>query len=267
MYKNFSIAGVDQEFSNSPLGKRFERMGYSSHYLFADVASLLVSLENGKRFDMVVASFDEKMWKTLATVCKVLGTPVLFVVENMQQCFLQMEYQNMLDSDVMDFAVSSSQDSELNWRIQLLLRRVKYSKPNIFTEEEEVWGNYRFISGQNIVFHKNDAIYLQARQFNLTLMLFRALGRVVLRDTLLATFWGSASPPRRSGPLDTAMCRIRVKLALQKENGFVLNSVYGQGYQLKAVYPNSSKTEARLPEISPQSLLNHPGANFDPLRH
>ena len=74
-------------------------------------------------------------------------------------------------------------------------------------------------------------VELSRREYELALMLFQNLGRLLSREHLREAIWGvGIENPSRS--LDTHISRLRLKLQLSPANGFVLSAVYGLGYRL-----------------------------------
>ena len=77
-------------------------------------------------------------------------------------------------------------------------------------------------------------IRLQNREYALALMLFRNLNDVVPRARIIQSLWGN-EPVETSRSLDTHISRIRRKLGLAAERGFIIQSVYGLGYRMQVV--------------------------------
>jgi DNA-binding response OmpR family regulator len=67
------------------------------------------------------------------------------------------------------------------------------------------------------------------------LQLFRNVGRVLSREWLLDALWANRRSLESQRTVDVCATKVRKKLSLSNENGFVLRAIYGQGYQLVAV--------------------------------
>lgn len=65
-------------------------------------------------------------------------------------------------------------------------------------------------------------------------MLFTNLGRPLSRDYLMETIWGT-NRDVMTRTVETHVAKLRAKLGLRPENGFVLITIYGFGYRLEKV--------------------------------
>jgi len=74
-------------------------------------------------------------------------------------------------------------------------------------------------------------VALTPKEFELALLFFRNIGRLMSRDVLAETVWNRAIPST-SRTLDTHLSNIRQKLQLQPRNGLRLTSSYALGYRL-----------------------------------
>ncbi|MDR2017005.1 MAG: response regulator transcription factor [Burkholderiales bacterium] len=84
-------------------------------------------------------------------------------------------------------------------------------------------------------------IDLTQKEFELAWYLFRHLGQLVPRVQTLQAIWG-VTESVNSRTLDTHISRLRRKLELTPENGFCLISVYGYGYRVELIEPESVAT-------------------------
>lgn len=75
-------------------------------------------------------------------------------------------------------------------------------------------------------------VRLTEREFDLASFLFRRLGHVVTRQTLLSQVWNVART-LETRTVDTHVSRVRKKLALNGTHGWALNAVYQHGYRLE----------------------------------
>jgi DNA-binding response OmpR family regulator len=127
-----------------------------------------------------------------------------------------------------DFMVKPLGSVELQARVQALLRR---AYPTRF-EKERSYGPYHFSPLTNTICLHGEPVRLKQREYELALLLFRNVGRLLSREHLMQAIWGRELGTR-SRSLDTHVSRLRVQLALRPENGVVLASVYGLGYRLE----------------------------------
>jgi DNA-binding response OmpR family regulator len=127
-----------------------------------------------------------------------------------------------------DFMVKPLGSDELQARVQALLRR---AYPTRF-ERELTYGPYHFSPLTTTICLNGKPVRLKQREYELALLLFRNIGRMLSREHLWQAIWGKELDTG-SRSLDTHVSRLRVRLALRPENGMVLASVYGLGYRLE----------------------------------
>ncbi|WP_422647761.1 hypothetical protein OJJOAM_001786 [Cupriavidus sp. H18C1] len=77
---------------------------------------------------------------------------------------------------------------------------------------------------------------LSPKEFDLAILLFRHLGQLVLRQTMIDEVWRRPLPDG-SRTLDSHLSRVRTKLALWPHNGVRLTTVYSAGCRLDVVHP------------------------------
>lgn len=77
-----------------------------------------------------------------------------------------------------------------------------------------------------------EQIELTDKEFDLSMFLFRNLGRLISRGHMLEAVWGR-NPNLATRTVDTHISRVRSKLGLRPENGFRLTPTYNYGYRLE----------------------------------
>jgi len=77
-----------------------------------------------------------------------------------------------------------------------------------------------------------EEVELTAKEHQLAMVLLANLGRPLSRTYLLDTIWG-LSPDVHTRTLDVHVSRVRGKLGLRPEAGFLLTTIYGFGYRLE----------------------------------
>jgi DNA-binding response OmpR family regulator len=143
-----------------------------------------------------------------------------------------------------DFMVKPLGSAELQARVHALLRR---AYPTHF-ERELVYGPYHFSPLTGTIRLHGEPVRLKQREYDLALLLFRNIGRLLPREYLMLTVWGQELEAG-SRSLDTHVSRVRTRLDLRPSNGMVLASVYGLGYRLEYIAEHG--TESPYPTAGP----------------
>ena len=150
--------------------------------------------------------------------------PVLFVTVRDSEQDIVFALENGAD----DYMVKPVRRQELIARVRALLRR---AYP---VEEQKQLSFPPFdIDIQRSEVRKNGAkIDLTPKEFELTVTLFRNMGRLLSRGHLQETVWGrSADLATRT--VDTHVSQVRKKLDLKPESGYRVVPVYNYGYRLE----------------------------------
>lgn len=232
-----SLALLDNSSSRcAVLQERLRAMGHRP-VMFRGIGELLSTLSRGTRFDLLLAAPDAMSSESLLSVCWVLGMPALPITAQGKPDVVALpsyfEEMPLPSGGGISFDLRRVSNEALVQHMQTLYAEqdagtlTRQSTPDRWT-----WGEYRFVDGNNTVLHRDREIALQPRQFSFALELFRNLGTVLTRSWLMSSVW--KIPPERpvTRSLDACATNVRRKLLLQRENGFVLRAVYGQGYQL-----------------------------------
>ena len=95
------------------------------------------------------------------------------------------------------------------------------------------FGRYHFDTLLREVRYSGTCVTLPQREYDLALFMFRNMGRLLSRRTLIEAVWGRGVLEVDSRSLDVHMCRIRARLQLRRKNGFQLMARYGLGYELE----------------------------------
>ncbi len=77
-------------------------------------------------------------------------------------------------------------------------------------------------------------IPLAQKEFDLALFLFRNAGRLLSRNYILESVWGTRGD-LNTRTVDTHVSRIRAKLALTPDRGWRLRAIYRHGYRLERI--------------------------------
>jgi len=98
--------------------------------------------------------------------------------------------------------------------------------------DQLVCGEFRFAVSERQVWVKGLPVTLSPKEYALALLLFRNLGTLVMRRTMIDKVWLGADMPEQARTIDSHLSRIRTKLALWPFNGVMLRTVYRLGSRL-----------------------------------
>jgi DNA-binding response OmpR family regulator len=175
-----------------------------------------------------VSGADVLMWLR-TNVSKTV--PVLFVTVRDSEQDIVFALENGAD----DYMVKPARRQELLARVHALLRRA-------YPREEEKklsFPPFEIDVGRGEVRRNGEKIELTPKEFELTVVLFRNVGRLLSRGHLQEAVWG------RSGDLvtrtvDTHVSQVRKKLDLRVETGYRVVPIYNYGYRLEKTGEDAS---------------------------
>jgi DNA-binding response OmpR family regulator len=140
-----------------------------------------------------------------------------------------------LENGADDYMIKPVRRQETIARVHALLRRA-YPR-----EEEKLlsFATFEIDIAKGEVRRNGEKIELTPKEFELTVVLFRNLGRLLSRGHLQEAVWG------RSGDLvtrtvDTHESQVRKKLDLRAETGYRVVPIYNYGYRLEQVGEGAS---------------------------
>lgn len=136
-----------------------------------------------------------------------------------------------LDAGADDYVIKPLRERELVARMQAQLR--KYYPEAQGAKRIEV-GDYVLDATARVVTAKGRSVELGQREFDIAVMLFSNIGRIVSKDVLLKKIWGNVD--RKLDPtLATYVSKLRTQLVLRAKNGLVVSTIYNYGYRLERV--------------------------------
>jgi len=158
--------------------------------------------------------------------------PLIFVTSRSQEEDLVRGLQAGAD----DYITKPLRPAELVARVAALLRR---AQPVPATQEAFSVAGYQIDPNERSVVLNGRKIMLPPKEFELALLFFRNLGRLLSRDVLAERVW-NREIPATSRTLDTHLSNIRQKLQLRPQHGVRLTSSYALGYRLDLVAPEDA---------------------------
>ncbi len=135
-----------------------------------------------------------------------------------------------------DYMVKPLRGAELIARLHALVRR---AQPPTQEERYLDFDRFKFDLRTQTLTANEEQIDMTQKEFHLALLLFRNIGRPLSRGHIREEVWGHDSDvPSRT--MDTHVSRVRTKLNLRPEEGYLLAPVYSYGYRLEHL--NESKS-------------------------
>jgi len=98
-----------------------------------------------------------------------------------------------------------------------------------------ICGAFRFAVAERRVWVNGVPVTLSPKEYALALLLFRNLGTVVARSTMIEQVWAGSHIEEQARTIDSHLSRVRTKLALWPFNGVMLRAVYRLGSRLDAL--------------------------------
>ena len=129
-----------------------------------------------------------------------------------------------------DYMTKPVRHKETMARVNAIARRVGYGEANV--AETYSLAPYDIDTKQRSVSYNGDIVEMTQKEYELTLFLFKNMGRVISRGHLLEMVWGTSSQVH-TRTIDTHISRLRTKLNIDNEPDWKLTSVYRHGYRLE----------------------------------
>jgi DNA-binding response OmpR family regulator len=156
--------------------------------------------------------------------------PVLFVTVRDSEQDIVYALENGAD----DYMVKPVRRQELIARMHALLRRAYPSEE----KKQLSFPPFDIDIERSEVRRDGNKVDLTPKEFELTVTLFRNIGRLLSRGHLQESVWG------RTGDLatrtvDTHVSQVRKKLDLRPDSGYRVVPIYNYGYRLEKISPGS----------------------------
>jgi DNA-binding response OmpR family regulator len=152
--------------------------------------------------------------------------PVLFVTVRDSEQDIVFALENGAD----DYLVKPPRRNELLARVHALLRRA-------YPREEEThlsFPPFEIDTRRGEILRSGKRVELTPKEFDLAVVFFRNVGRLLSRGHLQETVWGR-SADLNTRTVDTHVSQVRKKLDLRTETGFRVVPVYNYGYRLEQI--------------------------------
>ncbi len=134
-----------------------------------------------------------------------------------------------LDAGADDYMVKPLRAAELVARARAILRR---ALPQPDREGQFAIGRFRFDLRTGAAWNEGTAVELTQKEFQLAVLLLKNVGKPLSRGHIREMVWGRGTDvPSRT--MDTHVSRVRSKLDLRPEHGYLLAPVYSYGYRLE----------------------------------
>lgn len=158
----------------------------------------------------------------------VSDVPVIFITARQSES----DIVAALDAGADDYLVKPVRQFELLARIGAQARRAQ--------PETEVleYDPYTFDTSNRKLTVNGEPVKLTEKEYDLALFLFRNRGRVLSRQHLLTSVWGT-SAALNTRTVDTHASRLRKKLQLSATDSWKLTSIYQHGYRLEEHTPSA----------------------------
>ena len=154
-------------------------------------------------------------------------TPILFLTHR----DTEEDVVRALQAGADDFLIKPPRDRELLARVAALGRRSRDGAPH---DEVIELAPFRIDPRQRRIECDGVALELTRREFEVAMLLFRNVGKVLSRGHIMQAVWGhSAVTTTRT--VDMHVSRVRKVLGLSAAIGLRLTAIYGYGYRLEHV--------------------------------
>lgn len=140
-----------------------------------------------------------------------------------------------LDGGADDYIVKPLNAEVTLARIRNVLRRTSPNTTKGIIDAEP----YRIDLEQRSIMVNGEPVAVTQREFNLASYLFQHPSQVLSRETLLREVWG-IDAELNTRTVDTHISRVRSKLGINVDNGWLLHSIYQYGYRLEPLSQGSA---------------------------
>ena len=130
-----------------------------------------------------------------------------------------------------DYMIKPLRRSEMLARCAAVVRRIGSKSSE---EKPFEMGDFRIDYANRIIYIADKPVELTDKEYELSVFLFRNIGRLLSRGHISESVWGRTSDVQ-SRTVDTHVSRIRKKLDFGVKRGVRLTPIYNFGYRLERV--------------------------------
>lgn len=229
--QHMRIALLEDDIDQAKLAEVWLTDAGHNSYLYPSGSQIVQAL-NKESFDVIILDWevpDMSGFEVLQWVRENLDwhPPVLFITQRDRE----EDVVRALEAGADDYMVKPIKRGEMLARLGAISRR-----NNPQSEEAVIldFPPYSLDLKKRSVNCNGEDIELTQKEYELTLFVFRNIGRVLSRGYILERVWGK-NPDINTRTVDTHVSRLRRKLKISEENGWKLTSVYQHGYRLEPV--------------------------------
>lgn len=214
-------------------------------HLYSEAASFLSALPR-ESFDACIVDLmlPGMDGKALVRLLRERKNPLPVLVLTSQDS--ETEVISALDAGADDFLVKPARAGELRARLKALVRR---AGPGNLRGTVFEYDRFRFDLQRQTAQDNGHVVELTQKEFQLALLFLNNIGKPLSRGHIREAVWGRDSEvPSRT--MDTHVSRVRSKLSLRPESGYLLAPVYSYGYRLERLRDDGEDThgQATSPE-------------------
>ena len=154
--------------------------------------------------------------------------PVVFITQR----DAEEDIVQALEAGADDYMAKPVRQKETMARVNAIARRMGFGDEH--TSENYDFPPYKIDTRLRHIKLDDEVIEMTQKEYELTLFMFKNLGRVISRGHLLEMVWGTSSK-LNTRTVDTHVSRLRTKLKLDAQNNWQLTSVYRHGYRLENI--------------------------------
>jgi two-component system, OmpR family, response regulator RegX3 len=229
--KLLRIAYLEDDSDQAALLRRWlEGAGHSCHH-FERGAALRRSLAR-ESFDLYILDWHLPDADGLEILKEVRArsprSPVIFVTARGRDD----DIGRVLQAGADDYIAKPVRQGELLGRIQAVARRSQGEGEEAPAELD--LEPFTLERRERRILRDGEPVALTDREYELALFLFQNVGKLLSRSHLQETVWGLGAKAQ-TRTVDTHMSRLRGKLGLTEDSGWVLASVHQFGYRLERV--------------------------------